>query len=92
MDNFIEAITTLQHYCWQWRPDCTGCPFYNLKERCCKIGMTELKDVRLDEVRDIMYQSIWDSTLRRISDLMPKSIKDDIERSLINDCYRKEDK
>ena len=90
MDNFIEAISTLQMFCWQYRPDCLGCPFYDPRARVCKIGLEELKDVRLDEIREIMYNKIWDDTLHRISELMPKSIREDIERSLINDCNRKE--
>ena len=91
MDKFIEAFVTLQHFCWQYRPDCKGCPFYDLKNKYCILHIEEVQDLRIDAIRDTMYNSIWSATLHKISELMPKSIKDDIERSLINDCYRKED-
>lgn len=27
-DKFFEAIHTIEEFCWQFRPDCKGCPLY----------------------------------------------------------------
>lgn len=30
-DKFLEAIHTIEEFCWQFRPDCDGCPLANHK-------------------------------------------------------------
>ena len=28
-DKFFDAIHTIEEFCWQFRPDCDGCPLAN---------------------------------------------------------------
>ena len=27
-DKFFDAIHTIEEFCWQFRPDCKGCPLF----------------------------------------------------------------
>ena len=27
-EKFFDAIHTIEEFCWQFRPDCKGCPLY----------------------------------------------------------------
>ena len=32
-EKFFEAIHTIEEFCWQFRPDCEGCPLANYKAK-----------------------------------------------------------
>ena len=39
-EKFFEAIHTIEEFCWQFRPDCDGCPLANYKKRGGPWGCT----------------------------------------------------
>ena len=58
-DKFFDAIHTIEEFCWQFRPDCKGCPLF--KYYYCAIK--EFMPYSEKYVRELIEE--WDNEQKR---------------------------